>query len=280
MSAGGKGVNVSRSLTQLGTASRVIGLSAGRVGKLIECLARSDDIDISAVTVPGESRIVSILIGGDPPRSLVVNPPGPNVAADDWRRLVQHVVEQIHDSRPDAVICTGSLPPGIPPDGYNDILLAAEASSAMTAIDASGDVLRAALGTDPCLAKVNLKEALSVLDADHPSDLAIAAESLRHAGAVVAIVTGGLQGASAASRNEVLLGEVPSVTARGTTGAGDAFLAGFLASHLSGGSLTDALTDALATASASVETITPGEFDFERRNSLRRASRLRYVRGG
>lgn len=209
ISAGGKGVNVCRAFRKLGIPSCVIGFSAGKVGNLIESLARTEGIDISPVAVRGESRIASILVGGDPPRSLVINPPGPRTAESEWRRLVRQVVEHIKECRPDAVICTGSLPPGIPPDGYNDILLAGQTFSAMTVIDASDEVLHATLETAPSLAKVNLDEALSVLRPTPPIDVPMAAESLRKAGAVVAIVTAGRQGACAATSNEVLFGEVP-----------------------------------------------------------------------
>jgi fructose-1-phosphate kinase PfkB-like protein len=253
-----------------GIGAELIGISAGRVGLLIEQLAADEGLLLEPLRVVGESRIAAIIVGGEPARSLVINPPGPTLTAVDWERLVAHVRARIRAHRPEVLICAGSLPPGVPADGYNEILLEGRAASAVTVVDAAADVLKAALVTRPSIVKVNLDEASDALGLMGPArNWHTAATSLHHAGAQLAVVTAGSHGALGQSETEAVVMPAPTANVRAATGAGDTFLAGFVAARLNGSELRGALRAAVAASAASVETLRPGYFDVQRRDALR-----------
>lgn len=273
LAAGGKGVNVSRALSLLGVESTVFGVSAGKVGTLVEELAAEEGLQLRTTRVAGESRIVPIVVSGEPRRSLVINPPGPLLQPAEWTGFAADIVHRISADRPVAVVCTGSLPRGVAPDGYNSILDAARRAGALTIVDAAGAVLRAALAARPNCAKVNLREVREAFGANETGDSQMteiaAAAALRAHGADTGIVTTGSRGAAAIAAGTAFTAAAPEVLAASATGAGDAFLGAYVAAAAVGASLRDAVTDAIATATASVLTFEPARFDPARRAALR-----------
>jgi 1-phosphofructokinase family hexose kinase len=273
LAPGGKGVNVGRALLLLDVDSNVLGVSAGRVGALVEELAAEEGLQLRTTRVAGESRIVPIVVSGEPRRSLVINPPGPLLRPADWTGFVGDVEQGISADRPAAVVCTGSLPRGVSADGYNSILNAARRAGALTVVDAAGAVLRAALATRPHCVKVNLREVHEALAANETGEsqmsVIAAAAALRAHGADIGIVTTGAGGAAAITAGTAIVATAPAVRAASATGAGDAFLGAYVAAAAVGASLRDALVDAVATATASVLTFEPARFDPARRAALR-----------
>jgi 1-phosphofructokinase family hexose kinase len=273
LAPGGKGVNVSRALSLLNVESIVFGVSAGRVGGLVEELAAEEGLQLHTTRVAGESRIVPIVVSGEPRRSLVINPPGPLLQSIEWANFVAEVEQRILADKPVAVVCTGSLPRGVPADGYNAILNASRRAGAITVVDAAGGVLRAALAARPDCAKVNLREAREALAATETGDSQMtelaAAAALRAHGADIGIVTTGSGGAAAITTSTAFVASAPAVRVASATGAGDAFLGGYVAAAAAGSSLRDAVIDATATATASVLTFEPARFDPARRAALR-----------
>jgi tagatose 6-phosphate kinase len=274
LSAGGKGMNVARALRLLGADSAVIGFSAGAVGSLVEHLAASEGLRVETVPVAGETRIGTVLVHGRPAASLVVNPPGPRVDPVEWQRLIEVVISTVERERPPVVICAGSIPVGMDADGYNAVLSGARAAGAFTVLDAASEVLAQGLRARPSLVKVNLREAGAVTGARDPFG---AASALRAQGASAAVITLGGDGAVAESEAGRFEGFVAGRELAHATGAGDAFLAGYVAALLKGSSPIDSLADGLAAGTASTETFQPGNFDVTRRDELRRLVDVRHV---
>jgi len=282
VSGGGKGVNVARALRSYGEEAEVFGIVAGAVGTSIRKLIEDEGLKIRVVEVSGESRIATIIVqADDSEKALVINGPGPALLTGQWDAYRDLVITALGAASPEAVICTGSLPPTVAADGYNDILDYARELGAYTVVDASGDILAAALETSPCLVKVNLDEATKALrHAAGPrtvSSVADALDGLQQLGAESAIVTLGKDGAAASHGGSRKAGHVDGVSVVHTTGAGDAFLAGFLRGHLRGNDFFDAFGDALAAGSASCETQEPGRLDVARAAELRSTLQTRVL---
>ncbi len=273
LAPGGKGVNVGRALSLLGVESTVFGISAGRVGALVEELAAEEGLRLLATHVAGESRIVPIVVSGEPHRSLVINPPGPLLQSAEWASFVADVEQRISTDKPAAVVCTGSLPRGVAADGYNSILNAARRAGSLTVVDAAGAVLRAALATHPYCVKVNLREVHEAFGASETGEPRMteiaAAAALRAHGAATGIVTSGAGGAAAMTTGSAIVATAPTVRVGSATGGGDAFLGAYVAAVAVGASLREAVVDAVATATASVLTFEPARFDPARRTALR-----------
>ena len=89
---------------------------------------------------PGEIRSTAIVIEADG-RTTVLNEPGPTVDAEaTWEALERRVAELAADAG--VLVCSGSLPPGAPPDAYARLCRLAAGAGARTVVDANGDDAR------------------------------------------------------------------------------------------------------------------------------------------
>ena len=264
LSAGGKGVNVARSLGLLDVPTKVIGFGAGATGQMVIDLASGEGIAVQPVLITGDTRIATVLVFGDPARSLVVNPPGPTIGDDGWRSLEALAVDCMTADTPDAVICTGSLPPGTPEDAYYRILHQARQRGIIAVVDARGDALRAALAARPDLAKVNLDEAREISALGEHSEPAQIARELAEGGASSVVITAGPDRVVGLTSESLVFVSPPRARVRNAIGAGDTLLGGMVAAMVANQPFGQALAAGVAAGTASVEELQPGRFLRER----------------
>jgi len=277
VTAGGKGVNVARAATFLGLRATVTGLLAGHMGRAAADLLRDEGIELVGVSVPGELRFALIILE-DGGRATVINEPGPVLAAEDWLQYEAASVDAFEDHA--VVVCSGSLPPGAPADGYARIVQAARDRGRVVIVDAAGRPLVEALEHGPDAVCPNLAEAEGVLlgggdetvsAPDDARDRSIAAaEALVGRGARAAIVTAASAGVAIADR-ENRSGRwipAPAVTVSNPMGAGDAFAAGLASGFARGSAVDQAARFAVGVASASVEHDRAGWLDADRASEL------------
>lgn len=193
----------------------------------------------------------------------VLNEPGPTVAAHEWEAFLRLAGDRLRAGQ--ILLCSGSLPPGAPGDGYAYLAREARHAGSHCLIDAAGEVLAATLEAGEGIVVPNLAEAEALLDgprpeAVHPEDAPErardAANRLLRRGAHAAIVTAG--GAGAAYAEQGRSGRrgwvpAPEVAARNPIGAGDAFAAGLGLRLESGAPLDEAVAFGVAVAAAHVE---------------------------
>ena len=91
---GGKGVNVARTLRDLGLAARLLGFVPDRDHEHFTALAAEEGLDLVAVPVPGDLRCATIIIERSA-RATVLNEPGPATSAEDADRLLAAVDETL-----------------------------------------------------------------------------------------------------------------------------------------------------------------------------------------
>jgi len=277
VTAGGKGVNVARAARFLGLRATVTGLLAGHMGRAAADLLRDEGIDLVGVSVPGELRFALIILE-DGGRATVLNEPGPVLAEEHWLGYEAASVEAFEDHA--IVVCSGSLPPGAPADGYARIVRAARERGRVVIVDAAGPPLVEALEHGPDAVCPNLAEAEGVLlgggeetvsaPADARDRSISAAEALVGHGARAAIVTAASAGVAIADR-ENRSGRwiaAPAVTVSNPMGAGDAFAAGLAAGFARGSAVDQAARFAVGVASASVEHDRAGWLDAGRASEL------------
>ena len=264
LSAGGKGVNVARSLGLLDVPTKVIGFCAGATGQMVTDLASGEGITVQPVLVPGDTRIATVLVFGDPERYLVVNPPGPTVGEESWRSLEALAVNCMTADQPEAVICTGSLPPGTPGDAYYRILHQARRRGIIAVVDARGDALRAALAAQPDLVKVNLDEAREISTLGGHSEPAQIARELAESGASSVVITAGADRVVGLTSESLVCVSPPRARVRNAIGAGDTLLGGMVAAMVANQPFARALAAGVAAGTASVEELQPGRFLRER----------------
>jgi 1-phosphofructokinase family hexose kinase len=252
---GGKGIHVAQVASRLGARAVVTGILGGHTGQWIAEHLEEEGVEGRFVWAPAESRSSLSVASRVTGELTEFYEDGAEVSAEAWHE-VEAVTEDLL-AEASWLAVAGSMPPGIPEDGYARLVTRARARGVPSAVDARGPSLLSALSARPELVKINGHEAAEVLD--HPvnglSDAVEAALAVRarlggegHTVAVTVREGAGLvapDGATWSGRIEVD-GAYP-------VGSGDAFLAGLLVGLERGGAWPDALRVALGAAAANAE---------------------------
>src|SRR4051795_9537379 len=201
---GGKGLNVARAARALGHRALLVSFLPGRTGEAAGALIADEGVKLHAVRCPGELRSTAVIQERDG-RTTVLNEPGPPVGEAEWAAYERAL--QTHLESHGVLICSGSVPPGSPPDAYGRLAALAEQARVTSVVDAAGETLLRALDPGPSLVTPNLVEAEGALglgggdqavrsaDDARPRALA-AAEALVRQGARAAVVTADAEGAA------------------------------------------------------------------------------------
>ena len=225
---GGKGINVSVVLHELGLASKALGFVAGFTGEAIEQGLRADGIETDFIHLEkGFSRINVKIKSGE---ETELNGQGPEIPEDKLRQLFDQL-EQVQDG--DTIILAGSIPASLPADVYEQILRHLSGKQVRAVVDATRDLLVNVLKYKPFLIKPNnfeLGEIFGVPLKDDVDEIVRYAGKLQEMGARNVLV-------SMAGDGAVLLDENGGVHACGvckgavknSVGAGDSMVAGFVA---------------------------------------------------
>lgn len=261
--AGGKGVNVVRVASQLGTAATILGFSAGRSGDQLIAGLDQSGIAHDLVAVDGETRRTLAVV--TPTETTMFNEPGPQINPGQWDALASSV--RTASEQAGVVTVSGSVPPGTPADGIARLVAA---SAAPVILDLGGQQLFDALAAGPEVVKPNHEEASQALgvSVDSPSAALHAAQEFVRRGARRCIVTLGEQGLVALDSGGALLVRSTRLVDGNPTGAGDAFTAALADGLIRGTAWRDILRSATATAAAAVACDLAGDFAPDLRREL------------
>lgn len=280
VTAGGKGVNVVRTAGDLGEPAELIGFVAeGNGARLLELLA-GESIDMHAVPVAGEVRSATIILERSG-RATVLNEPGPQMHDAELDRLLTEVDARLPVAH-GPLVCSGSLPPGLPASAYGRLIEIARRHDIPTIVDAARDALLGSLPFAPDLVTPNLAEAEGIVSGvvTEPVEAeavpfdevreraAAAAEGLVSRGARRAVVTAGRHGACAAVDGSTIWIAAPQVTVVNPIGAGDSFAAGVAVGLGRGFDWHAAIAFGVTVASAAVEMPGAGRVDAQRVTEL------------
>lgn len=224
---GGKGINVSLVLRELGVASRALGFIAGFTGDAIEKGVRKSGIDTDFVRLESGFSRINVKIKSDTETDL--NGAGPIIPENKAEELFSKL-DKIRSG--DTIVLAGSIPSSLSKDFYEKILKMFENRQIRAVVDADGELLRNALKYRPFLVKPNSIELgglfgrrLETLD-----EIIEHAKKLRELGARNVLVSMAKDGAVLVSESgEVLTCGVCKGTVKNSVGAGDSMVAGFLA---------------------------------------------------
>ena len=227
MFPGGKGLNVSVVLSELGIENIAWGFAAGKTGTLLESLAREKGCICDFIRIPeGETRINVKL---DCDRETAVNGSGPRIGEEQAAELLARVQKLTGD---DLLILSGNLQAGSI-NLYEAVCRIAQSRKTRVIVDTEGDTLKKTFAYHPFLIKPNEEELLALYDAEDGSipSLVSLMMKCREEGAENVLVTLGGKGAlflslSGGLYHAQIREEQPVIS---TVGAGDSTIAGFLA---------------------------------------------------
>ena len=263
--AGGKGVNIARTLKRLGEPVIATGLAGGRTGTAIIESLTAEGILNDFVRIRRESRMSTAVIDPNGAQTEIIEH-GPPVVDDELEMLMEKISYLARGA--DIFVLAGSLPLNVPEDFYARVIREIK-GQVLTALDAQGPPLRLGLAADPDLVSPNAREAEEIVGYELNDDLDLvgAAETITGHGAHSAIVhqadgcVARLREPSAkhAKTYRALL---PAREAASTVGSGDALIGGYLAGLSRGDDLEARL--ALAVACGAANTLSPGAGVFDR----------------
>ena len=253
---GGKGINVSRVIRELGGESVAMGFAPGGLGRYIEQTLKEDGIQCDFVYTKGEARTNITILDESRHINTILSDPGPDTDARYVKQLLSKLRKRLRAN--DWLVVAGSIPPPVAPEIYAEIISMARATWVHTVLDADGAALAAGVAAGPEMVKGNRRELERLLDRhlDDESSTLKAAQTLREMAIRTAVVTRGREGAIAVSDEGAWRGVAPRVRAVSAVGSGDGFLAGVTLTLSRGGTMEEALRLGVGAGTACV--LTPG----------------------
>lgn len=247
---GGKGINVSLVLQNLGLPSVALGFTAGFSGAEIERLLQEAGCHCDFIAVKeGYSRINTKIISG---AETALNGQGPQLSEAELAALFNKLRRLTQD---DVLVLAGSIPASLPDNIYEQILELLQPVGTRVVVDATGDLLLKVLKYRPFLIKPNHEE-LGEFFGRGPllteEEILAAAQRLQQQGARNVLVSRGANGALLLDENGKMHKQAsPKGTLVNSVGAGDSMVAGFLAGYLQTQDYDAALRLGVAAGSAS-----------------------------
>lgn len=224
---GGKGINVSWVLNELGIPSVALGFVAGFTGAAIEQGVQAAGLQTDFIHLESGFSRINIKIKAQ--EETEINGRGPHIAETEIEALTERL-NRLEDG--DTLVLAGSIPPTLPSDMYERILVCLEDRQIRFVVDATKDALRATLRFRPFLVKPNKRELEEFFDVilDGAEDIVQYARKMQHLGARNVLVSLGEEGAILlAEDGEVYSQKAYEGTLCNSVGAGDSMVAGFLA---------------------------------------------------
>lgn len=246
---GGKGINVSIVLGNLGHESRALGFLAGFTGAEIARRVREAGVDADFIEVAeGMSRINAKIKSNE---ETELNGQGPLITEADIEQLYARLEVLSQD---DTLVISGSVPATLPGDMYERIMERLDGRGVRTVVDAERELLTRVLPYRPFLVKPNNIELGDIygVKLETRADVIPYAKRMQQAGARNVLVSmAGEGGVLVAESGEVFDSPAAKGEVVNSVGAGDSSVAGFLAGLAETSSYETAFRMALAAGSAS-----------------------------
>ena len=262
--AGGKGINVARALKRLGVPVVATGLAGGRTGtRIIEELT-GEAILNDFVRIGDESRTSTAVVDPTGGTYTEINERGPHVEAEELEMLLDKL--RYLSRGADFVVLAGSLPRGVDPEFYGEVIRELGRLQVPTVLDSEGEPLRLGLEAEPFLVSPNQREAEALVGQEfyERQDFAVALEHIAELGARNVLITNE-SGCFARLREERTTKRyravAPQVEVVSSVGSGDVLLAAFIAAQADGIAPEVALRRAVAAGAAATKEVGAGRFE-------------------
>jgi tagatose 6-phosphate kinase len=210
--------------------------------------------------IAGQTRRTFAVVDTSSHDTALFNEPGPAVAAGEYQRFL--VLYETSLTGCDAVVLSGSLPPGLPEDSYAVLAGRAAAAGVPVVLDAGGVALRRGAAAGPAIAKPNLAELQAAVRRPLAGLAAVAAAAaeLRAEGAQTVVVSLGGDGLLAVTGEGTWHAAPPAQATGNPIGAGDAVVAGLAHGLVLGRPWAERLRHAAALGTACVAAPAAGQF--------------------
>ncbi len=247
---GGKGINVSLALRELGEKTLALGFVAGFTGKAIKQEMIDLGLENSFIEVDGKSRI-NVKIKGN--TETDINGTGAHVTAINFNALIRKLKSILKEG--DWLVISGSVPSSLDEQTYANLIKRIKTVQGVNVVvDACGKLLTETLKFHPFLIKPNLYELCEIFslnDIPKIEGIFACAYKLQQMGARNVIISMGSEGAAMVTEtSQSLFVRAARGQLVNSVGAGDSMIAGFIHEYLKSGNYFSALNYATAAGSA------------------------------
>ncbi len=249
MNPGGKGINVSLVLRNLGFDSTALGFMAGFIGEEISRMVEEQGIRSDFIKVEKGLSRINVKIRSN--EESEINGMGPNIEDADIDKLYAQL-DQMQEG--DVLVLAGSIPSVMPGTMYSDIMARLADKKIRIVVDATKDLLVNVLKYRPFLVKPNNHELGEIYGVTLKTrdEVIPYAKKMQEDGARNVLISMAGEGAVLlAEDGKVYQSEAPKGKVQNSVGAGDSMVAGFVAGYLASGDYEQAFYTGVCTGSAS-----------------------------
>lgn len=246
---GGKGINVSQILNELGVENVAILPVAGFTGKKLLDMLANKGIETKAIQLKEGDTRINVKVLGD--KETELNAGGPKMEESEKKELLAKL-EELKEG--DYLVLSGSVPSNLGNSFYAEIMELLNKKQVKVVVDTIGENLKNALQWNPFLIKPNVEELEDLFEEkiDSREKVLSLAVKLRIMGAENVLVSLGKEGALLlTSEDKCYEMEAPNSVVINSVGAGDSMVAGFLAGFMKTNDMETALKLGIAAGSAS-----------------------------
>lgn len=254
---GGGGINVSRAIRKLGGESIALYTSGGANGRLLQELLDREGLNQYPIPIKDMTRENFIVFEEVSQRQFRFGVTGPTLSEEEWQDCLS-TLKNIRP-KPEYIVASGSLPPGVPDDFYARVVRIAKELGARIIVDTTGEPLHLAAREGVFLIKPNMRELQDLFKKEMMEESQIqelAADFIKKGRCQVVVVSLGAAGALMVTAEGTKHLRTPTVPIKSKVGAGDSMVGGIVLSLARGWSMTDAVRYGVAAGAAAV--MTPG----------------------
>ncbi len=227
---GGKGINVSLVLKNLGLESTALGFTAGFTGEEISRLVKVMGLKEEFIKVPKGISRINVKVRSD--EETEMNGQGPEIGQEQIDQLIAQL-DLLKEG--DVLVLSGSIPGSMPSTIYHDIMERYLNKGILIAVDATKDLLTNVLPLHPFVIKPNNHELEEIFQVklNGSEDVVKYAKKLQEQGARNVMVSMAGDGALLVTENgDVFETKPPKGEVKNSVGAGDSMVAGFLYGYM------------------------------------------------
>lgn len=247
---GGGGINVARAIKILGGEATAVFPSGGYTGKHFNQLLKDEGVPVVIIESENETRENIVVVDQSKNLQYRFGMPGTALQEEEWKKVL-HVIDAMDDI--EYLVCSGSLPPGVPEDIYGRLAVMAKQKGAKCIVDTPGKPLKLAMEAGLYLIKPNLGELSAFAGKEHLSNeeaKEIALSIVSAGRCEVVVVSMGAAGAMLVTKDLVEMYPSSKVERKSTVGAGDSMVAGIVYSLSLNKNLQDAVRYGVACGTA------------------------------
>ncbi|RQD75889.1 MAG: 1-phosphofructokinase [Halanaerobium sp. MSAO_Bac5] len=250
--AGGKGINVSKMINNLGGITTASGFLGGDAGSFIKKELEKANIKHHFIEVEGETRTNLKMVDKSQNTFTDINEKGVYISNNKIIELKNELFSDL--KKGDVLVLSGSVPDGVKNNIYQEIIEIAHQQEIKTILDADGVLFENALKASPNLIKPNEHELALYYgrDFNNEQDMIEAAKGFFRYGVEIIMLSLGEQGAVFLTEGEEIKIEALKLDVKSTVGAGDAMVAGLAIGLDNNFATSEMITLAAACSSASL----------------------------